>query len=44
LKSFADEIEGGAETIINAFLENSCTLIVPTFSYEFLIEPPENLQ
>ncbi len=41
LKSFGDVVEGGPLSIINVFIDNGCTLITPTFSYEFLINPPE---
>ncbi len=41
LKSFGDEIEGGVLSLINVFLDYGCTIIVPTFSYKFLINPPD---
>lgn len=41
LKSFGDEVQGGALSIIEIFLENGCTFLTPTFSYKFLINPPE---
>jgi aminoglycoside N3'-acetyltransferase len=41
LKSFG-EIKGGAETVIDAFLESGCTLMVPAFSYkDYAVMPPE---
>ena len=33
-------VEGGPSIIIDAFLEKGCTLIVPTFSYNFMVDPP----
>ena len=45
VKSFGEEIHNGVETIINAFLESGCTLMVPTFSfYDFTIKPPDNMR
>jgi len=41
LKSFG-EVDGGAKTIINAFLKEKCTLLVPSFSYICEVMPPEN--
>ncbi len=41
LKSFGDEIEGGVSSLIKVFLDNNCTIIVPVFSYKFLINPPD---
>ncbi len=41
LKSFGDEIEGGVLSLIKVFLDSGCTIIVPTFSYKFLINPPD---
>lgn len=31
MKTFGDEIEGDATSIIDAFLEQNCTVMVPTF-------------
>ncbi len=39
LKSFG-RVEGGADAIIDAFLEAGCTLIVPTFTYDSQAAPP----
>ncbi|MCX7708410.1 MAG: AAC(3) family N-acetyltransferase [Clostridia bacterium] len=39
LKSFGP-IDGGAVTIINALMDENCTLVVPTFSYDFEVPPP----
>lgn len=41
MKSFGDEIEGGANAVIDAFLNKSCTIITPTFSYDYLQNPIE---
>jgi aminoglycoside N3'-acetyltransferase len=44
LKSFG-EIKGGAETLLEAFLESGCTIMVPAFSYnEFAVMPVEALK
>jgi len=42
MKSFGDEVKGGADDIIDSFLDNGCTLLVPTFSYNYILRPPEN--
>jgi aminoglycoside 3-N-acetyltransferase len=42
LSSFG-HVRGGAPTVVQAFLEEGCTLIVPTFSSDFEIEPPPHL-
>ncbi len=39
LKSFG-HIEGGAAAIINGFLEQGCTVLVPTFYYDAIVCPP----
>lgn len=39
-KSFGG-VEGGIETLIEAFLESGCTLIVPAFVYESITQPNE---
>lgn len=39
LKSFGF-VDGGADAVIDAFLEAGCTLIVPTFTYECQAAPP----
>lgn len=36
MKSFGDEVEGGLEGIIHTFLKKDCTLMAPTFSYDYL--------
>jgi len=43
LRSFG-EVEGGAETIINAFLEAKCTLLAPSFTYRFYLPPREEIE
>mgnify|MGYP000076626172 CR=1 FL=1 len=45
IKSFMMDIKGGVQTIIQAFIDCGCTLMVPTFSfYAFTIKPPENMK
>lgn len=39
LKSFG-QVDGGAGTVVRAFLEASCTLVVPTFTYGAQVPPP----
>lgn len=41
LRSFG-HVEGGAQTVIDAFLAQGCTLIVPTFSSAFEVPPPRD--
>ena len=41
LKSFGF-VKGGAQTIVNAFLDRGYTILVPTFSYDYSISPPED--
>ena len=43
LRSFG-HVEGGATTLIQSFLDEGCTLLVPTFSSAFEIAPPQHLQ
>lgn len=33
-------VEGGADTVIDAFLESGCTLLVPTFTEGYMVPPP----
>ena len=41
LRSFGDDVEGGAASVIVGFLAVDCTLLVPTFSWDaFSISPP----
>ncbi|MCX8094459.1 MAG: AAC(3) family N-acetyltransferase [Candidatus Goldbacteria bacterium] len=45
IKSFQEEIKGGVDTIIQAFIECGCTLMVPTFSfYAFTVKPTANMR
>ncbi len=37
-------VEGGADAVIEAFLLEDCTMLVPTFSYDFQVPPPEDLR
>jgi aminoglycoside 3-N-acetyltransferase len=39
LRSFG-HVEGGARTVVQAFLQEQCTLLVPTFSWSFAVRPP----
>lgn len=39
LKSFG-HLEGGADTLIRAFIDQGCTLLVPTFTYGCAAPPP----
>jgi aminoglycoside 3-N-acetyltransferase len=39
LKSFG-WVDGGANTIVDGLLLESCTVLVPTFSYSFMVPPP----
>lgn len=43
LKSFG-HVEGGAETIIQAFLDAECTILVPAFTDMFEVFPPIHLR
>ena len=43
LSSFG-EVEGGAKTIIDAFLEAGCTLLAPSFTYRFYLPPREEIE
>lgn len=35
---------GGPETLLNRFLSRGCTVMVPTFSFKYLVMPPAHLQ
>lgn len=35
-------VEGGADTIIDGLLEAGCTVVVPTFTYDFRLQPPSD--
>ena len=39
LRSFG-HVEGGADTIVDAFLQEAATLLVPSFSWVFSVPPP----
>lgn len=43
LKSFG-HIDGGSETLIQAFLDAECTLLAPSFSYDYEVFPPLNMR
>ena len=43
VRSFGQMV-GGAEAVIRAFLDEECTVLVPTFSSVFEIVPPQHLQ
>jgi Aminoglycoside N3''-acetyltransferase len=43
LRSFG-HVDGGAVTVIRAFLDAECTVLVPTFSSSFGVAPPLHLQ
>ncbi len=39
LKSFGS-VDGGVLAVVNAFIDEKCTVVVPTFSYGFEVPPP----
>jgi aminoglycoside N3'-acetyltransferase len=43
LSSFG-RVEGGAETIVQAFLDEGSTLMVPAFSWNYAVPPPPHLR
>lgn len=43
LRSFG-HVEGGAPAVVRSFLDEGCTLLVPTFSSTFAVEPPPHLR
>ncbi len=43
MKSFGDKIECGISGLADVFLENGCTIVVPTFSYRFSQCPPKEM-
>jgi aminoglycoside 3-N-acetyltransferase len=43
LRSFG-QVDGGARTVVQAFLDEGCTLLTPTFSYDYAIAPPLHLR
>lgn len=44
IRSFGDVIENGIQTIVDAFLDENCTIIVPSFSYEYEVAPGLSLK
>ncbi|MFX0095973.1 MAG: AAC(3) family N-acetyltransferase [Candidatus Hodarchaeota archaeon] len=42
LRSFGF-VEGGAKTVVDALIKQNCTVVVPTFSYDFSIPPPKDI-
>ena len=43
LRSFG-AVEGGASAVVDAFLFEECTLLVPAFSWAYSVSPPVHLQ
>src|ERR1044071_4361424 len=43
LRSFG-HVAGGARAVVRAFLEEGCTVLVPTFSSAFEVAPPTHLR
>lgn len=43
LRSFG-HVSGGARTVIDGLLAEGCTVLVPTFSGEFLVPPPPHMR
>ena len=43
LRSFG-WVEGGASTIAQALLDEGCTVLVPTFSWDFAVPPPAEMR
>jgi aminoglycoside 3-N-acetyltransferase len=43
LHSFG-HVEGGADAVVQAFLSEECTLVVPTFSGTFCVAPPPGMR
>ena len=45
LRSFGRPVKGGADLVIEAFLQRGCTLLVPAFTEpHFLVRPPAHLR
>lgn len=42
-KSFGG-VKEGPQGVIDAFLESGCTLMAPTFSWRYMVPPPENMR
>lgn len=43
LRSFG-RVAGGPQVVVQAFLNEGCTLLAPTYSYDFAVPPPPALQ
>lgn len=43
LASFG-RLAGGADALAQAFVDEGCTLLVPTFSWSYAIDPPDDLR
>lgn len=43
LRSFG-RVVGGARSIVDAFLLEGCTVLVPSFTYEYAVSPPEGVR
>jgi aminoglycoside 3-N-acetyltransferase len=43
LRSFG-HVAGGADAVVDAFLSEECTVLVPAFSLMFLVAPPEDMR
>ena len=43
LRSFG-HVLGGAQTVVQAFIEEGCTMMVPSHSYDFSVAPPQDQQ
>jgi aminoglycoside 3-N-acetyltransferase len=41
MRSFG-RLEAGAATVVNGLLEAGCTVLVPTFSHQFAVAPPDD--
>jgi aminoglycoside 3-N-acetyltransferase len=44
MKSFGCQVDGGAKTIIDSFLSENCTIMVPAFDDDCEIYPPKHLR
>ena len=44
MRSFGCSVEGGVEAVIDSFLEAGCTLLSPTFDYDYEVYPPPHLR
>ncbi|RMD79688.1 MAG: aminoglycoside N(3)-acetyltransferase [Lentisphaerae bacterium] len=43
LRSFRANVADGPHTIIRSFRQSNCTLMVPTFSFAYLVPPPSGM-